>query len=228
MFSVILSAPFYAYHFKINCCAAHDQQLQNVCLIIENAAYKQSRYLLAVNGQVILDPIPQHLVQCDNEIWLMTSKNSREPLLCPEELCVSFCSHTLIWIRNTNRKRSNRGQIVSFWHVVTSKFDGWPRKTIGNLCYFKRCASYRSHQSIPNGVTLRKCPIWVKIGDFRVPCDIEIWRMTLKTLGHLFYGTSSFVHDFEASCEFKLELRSVKLKLGANLALTSVNLTVDF
>ena len=29
-----------------------------------------------------------------------------------------------------------------------------------------------------------------------------------KTIGHLFYTTSSFVHDFEAMGEFKLQLQS--------------------
>ena len=38
------------------------------------------------------------------------------------------------------------------------------------------------------------------------PCDLEIWRMTLKTIGHLFYATSSFVVNFVAIGEFKLEL----------------------
>ena len=48
------------------------------------------------------------------------------------------------------------------------------------LCCFKLCAWFHSHQWIQTGVTVRKCPIWVKIGDFFVPCDLEIWRMTLK------------------------------------------------
>ena len=30
----------------------------------------------------------------------------------------------------------------------------------------------------------------------------------LKTIGHLYYTTSSCVHDFIAICEFKLELES--------------------
>ena len=37
------------------------------------------------------------------------------------------------------------------------------------------------------------------------PCDLEIWQMTLKTIGHLFYATSSFVQHFVAIGEFKLE-----------------------
>ena len=34
------------------------------------------------------------------------------------------------------------------------------------LCYFKLCASFRSHWWIQTGVTVRKRPVWVKIGDF--------------------------------------------------------------
>ena len=48
------------------------------------------------------------------------------------------------------------------------------------LSYFKLCASFHSHLSIQNGVTVRKHQILVKIGDFCVLCDLEIWRMTLK------------------------------------------------
>ena len=54
------------------------------------------------------------LVPCDLEIWWMTLKNNRAPL----------------------------------------------------LCYFKLCASFRSHWWIQTGVTVRKRPIWVKIDDF--------------------------------------------------------------
>ena len=32
--------------------------------------------------------------------------------------------------------------------------------------------------------------------------------MTLKTIGHLFFATSSFVHHFLGIGEFKLELQS--------------------
>ena len=33
---------------------------------------------------------------------------------------------------------------------------------------------------------------------FFKPCDLEIWRMTFKTIGHLFYASSSFVQHFVA------------------------------
>ena len=55
---------------------------------------------------------------------------------------------------------------------------------------------------------VRKHPIWVKIGDVlsRVTLKFDGWPC--KTIGHLFYATSSFVHHFVAICVFKLELQS--------------------
>ena len=54
--------------------------------------------------------------------------------------------------------------------------------------YFKLYASFRSHWWNQTGVTVRKRPIWVSpetpnLGQLRrllEPCDLEIWRMTLK------------------------------------------------
>ena len=34
------------------------------------------------------------------------------------------------------------------------------------LCSFKLCATFHSHQWIKTGVTVRKCPIWVKFDNF--------------------------------------------------------------
>ena len=48
-----------------------------------------------------------------------------------------------------------------------------------------------------------------------VPCDLEIWRMTLKTIEHLFYNMSSSVHHFKAIIEFKLELQSRNTQFGS-------------
>ena len=46
-----------------------------------------------------------------------------------------------------------------------------PKLASGNkraplLCYFKLCASFRSHWWIQTGVTVRKRPIWVKFNNF--------------------------------------------------------------
>ena len=59
-----------------------------------------------------------------------------------------------------------------------------------------------------NLVTVQKRLIWVKIDDFfsRVTLKFDGWPS--KTIGHLFYATSSFVQHFVAIGEFKLELQS--------------------
>ena len=84
------------------------------------------------------------------------------------------------------------------------------------LCYSKLCASFRTHWWIQTGVTVRKHPIWVKFDDFfsRVTLKFDWWPC--KTIGHLFYATSSFVHHFVASGEFKLELQSGNAQFGSN------------
>ena len=84
------------------------------------------------------------------------------------------------------------------------------------LCYFKLCASFRSHWWIQSGVTVWKRLIWVKIDDFfnRVTFQFDGWPW--KTTGHLFHATSSSVHNFVAIGEFKLELQSGNAQFGSN------------
>ena len=111
-----------------------------------------------------LGQIRRFLEPCDVEIWRMTLKNNRAPL----------------------------------------------------LCYFKLYASFRSHRWIQAGGTVWKRPIWVKINDFfsRVTLKFDGWPW--KTMGHLFYAPSSFVHNFVAICDFKLELQSGNAQFGSN------------
>ena len=49
-----------------------------------------------------------------------------------------------------------------------------------------------------------------------VPCDLEIWWMTLENNRHLFFAVSSFVQHFIAIGEFKLELQSVNAQFESN------------
>ena len=106
----------------------------------------------------------QFFVPCDLEIWRMTLKNNRAPLLCCFKLFASFHSHQWIQIGVTVRKRPILVKIDNFFSRVTLKFNGWPSKTIG----------------------------------------------------HLFYATSSFVKHFVAIGEFKLELQSGNAQSGSN------------
>ena len=84
------------------------------------------------------------------------------------------------------------------------------------LCYFKLCASFHTHWWFRISVTVRKRSIRVKIDDFlsRVTLKFDGWPC--KTIGHLFYATSSFVQHFVAIGEFKLELQSGNAQSGSN------------
>ena len=112
----------------------------------------------------------------------MTPKNNRAPLLYYIKLCASFQIHQWIQTGVTVRKRP-------IWVKIDNIFEPcdlaiW-RMTLKNnraplLCYFKLCASFRSHWWIQSGVTVRKRPIWIKFDDLFEPCDLKIWRVTLK------------------------------------------------
>ena len=99
------------------------------------------------------------------------------------------------------------------------------------LCYFKLYASFCSHRWIQAGVTVQIRPIWVKIDDFfgRVTLQFDLWPW--KTIGHLFYVTSSFVHHFVAIGDLKPELQSGNAQFGSNStifrAVWPCNLTYD-
>ena len=96
---------------------------------------------------------------------------------------------------------------------------GWmtPKNNKARLLYnIKLYVSFDIHQWIQTGVTVRKRPIWVKLDDFFscVTLQFDVWPC--KTIGHLFYAASSFVHHFVANGELKLELQSGNAQLGSN------------
>ena len=127
----------------------------------------------------------------------------------------------------------NLGQIR--WILEPCDLEIW-RMTLKNnraplLCYFKLYAPFPSHRWIQAGVRVRKHPIWVNIDDFfsRVTLQYDVWPW--KTIGHLFYATSSFVHHFVAIGDFKLESQSGNSQFGSNstifIAVWPWNLTDD-
>ena len=79
------------------------------------------------------------------------------------------------------------------------------------ICHFKLSASFRSHLWIQTGVTVRKRSIRVKIVDFSVRVTFKFDERPRKSIGHLFYVTSSFV--LVVICGFNMEMP----KLGQNL-----------
>ena len=109
-------------------------------------------------------------------------KKNRAPLLYCLKLCTTFQSYLWIQAGVTIWKCSIGIKIGDFF--VQSDLDIWWMTLKNNLApllwYFKLCASFQSHRWIQTGVTVRKRPMWVKIGDFFVPCYLDIWQMTLK------------------------------------------------
>ena len=67
---------------------------------------------------------------------------------------------------------------------------------------------YYIHRWIQTEVTVRKRSIWVKIGDFLFCVTLKFDGWPWKTIGHLFYTTSSFVHHYKSISELKLKLQS--------------------
>ena len=153
-------------------------EVQSTCINLwsiweENKA--NLRDLIAATGLVILlklDSNHRFFSLCNLEIWWMTLKNYRAPLLHDIKLCAS--SQTPQWIQNgvTVRKRSIWVKIVNFLSRVTFKFDGWPWKTIGHL--FDVASSFGHHfiaigefklKSQSRNAQLRSklaisCPMW--------------------------------------------------------------------
>ena len=135
-----------------------------------------------------------------------------------------------IW-RMTLNKANLRDLIAATSLVILLKFD--PNHRIFSLCdleiwcmtlknsrapllyYIKLCASFQIHQWIQTGVTLRKCSIGVEIGHFLSLVTFKLDGWTWKTIGHLFYTTSSFVHHFKSIGALKLKLQSGNAQFGS-------------
>ena len=154
-----------------------------------------------------LGQIRRFLEPRDLDIWWMTLKNNRAPLLCYFKLCAAFRSHWWIQTGVTVRK-------LLIWVKIDAFFQPWyleiwwmtlKQNRAPLLCYFKLCAAFRSHWWIQTGVTVRKSLIWVKIDDFFSRLTLIFAGWPSKTIGHLFNVTSSFVRHFVAIGEFKLE-----------------------
>ena len=144
--------------------------------------------------------------------------------------CTAFQSHWHIQTGVTVRKRSIRVKIGGFFFVcfvfVPGDFENW-RMTLKNnrallLYYVKLCASFQIH----TWITARKHSSRVKIGDFLSRGTLKINAWTWKTIGHLSYAASTFVHHFIANDEFKLvRKRPIRVKIDDFLAMWPWNLT---
>ena len=84
------------------------------------------------------------------------------------------------------------------------------------LYYIQLYESFQIHWLIQTGFTVQKRSIRVEIGDMLSHVTLKFDGWPWKTIGHLFYATSSFVQHFVAIGEFKLELQSGNAQSGSN------------
>ena len=142
--------------------------------------------------------------QLFHPVWNLTDvfKNDRAPLLCYFKLCASYHSHrsiqteVTVWIRPIWVKISDFLSLEIWWMTLKNN-----RATL--LCCFKLCASYHSHWSIQTEVS-QETPNLGENWRYFVPCELEIWRMTLKNIR----APPLCYFKLCAICELKLDLRS--------------------
>ena len=73
------------------------------------------------------------------------------------------------------------GSKSAIFYPVTLKFDGWPLKTKGHLFYVASSFVYHFKSISEFNLKLQsRNPQFGSNSGFIVPCDLEIWRMTLK------------------------------------------------
>ena len=110
-----------------------------------------------------LGQIRRFLEPCGLEIWRITFKINRAPLLCYFKLCASFYSKIGELKLELQSGKPNQGQIRRF--LVLCDLEIW-RMTLKNnraplLSNIKLCASFHHHMWIQTGVTVRKRLSWV-------------------------------------------------------------------
>ena len=154
--------------------------------------------------------ISDFFVQRDLEIWWITLKNNRASLQYHIKLCAAFQSHWHIQTGIIVQKRSIRVKIGNFLSWVTN--ENW-RMTLKNnraplLYYVKLCASFQIHWWSQTWVTAWKPSSRVRIGDFLSCVTLKIDAWPWKTIGHISYAASTFVHYFITNGEFQLDLQS--------------------
>ena len=132
----------------------------------------------------------------------------------------SFVHHSKALFEFKLKLQSRNAKLARFLYCMTLKFDGLPWHVIGHLPMLLKALyiimqpafywnwSY-SPETLNSGENLQFLSCLTLIFD----------RWPWKTVGPLFYPTSSFVHHFIAICEFKLVLQSRNAQVGSKLAM---------
>ena len=167
-----------------------------------------------------------YFVRCYLEIRWMTLENNRAHLLYYIKLCASFQIHRWNQSCVTIRKILIRVDIDFFCPVGpwNSMDDIEIQKghlfytTLSFVHHFKAMGEFK----LESGVTVRKRSIPVKISIFLYRVTLKFDRWPWKTVGHLSYAASGFVHHFIAVGEFKMELQKKKKKITITWILPGV------
>ena len=154
--------------------------------------------------------------------------------------CKYACTVRLELRDNRRSLHKSTRQIWGIWQLATGpvillKFDpnhrfsqlGWPWNLMDDLekfwahllYYTKLCASYQILQWIRTEVRVLKRSIRVTIDDFLSHVTLKFDGWPWKTMGHLFYTLSSFVHHLKTMVELKLELQSGNAQFGSKSAI---------
>ena len=154
------------------------------------------------------------LVLCDLEICWMTLKYNRAPLpyyvkVISKPSVNSILSYSPeMFNSGLNRRFFVPCDLGIWWMTLNNN-----RAPL--LYYVKLCASFQSLRWIETWFTVRKCPIRIKVSDFLSCVTLKSDGWPWKTIVHLFYAPSSFVHLFIAITHLKLELQSGNAQFGS-------------
>ena len=137
-----------------------------------------------------LGQLQRFLEPCDLAIWRMTLIKNRASFLYYFKLYASFRSHW--WIQTGVRVRKRPNWVKFEKNFGPCDLEIWWTTLKNNRahfqCYFKLCASFRSHWCIQTWVRVRKSPIWVKFDNFWA-----VWPWNLMDDLEKRKGTSSML-----------------------------------
>ena len=110
--------------------------------------------------------------------------------------------------------------------LVTLKFDRWHWTTIGHIFYATPSVVHydKAIGELKLELQSRNAHLGSKLAIVLSHVTVKFDVLHWKTITHLFYATSSFLHHFVAICEFKVELRSGNYQTGAFFYLCDLDL----
>ena len=141
-------------------------------------------------------------VLCDLEIWWMTLKNNRAPLLCYFQFVHHFkaISEFKTELLSGNSQFGSKSTIffyqcdLEIWQMTLKKIRHLSQPTSSFVHHFAAIGEFKLELWSGNG------QIGSKLANFLPMWPKKIDRWPRKTIGYLSYATSSFLHHFTVIC----------------------------